>query len=58
MQAAIAGFVGALSALIVMAEIQMANRWAKYLVCLIVGLVLTIILGFILDWVVAQVGRA
>lgn len=57
-QTAVAAFVGALAALIVLAEIQMASRWVRYAVCLLVGLVITILLGLLLEWIVALISRA
>lgn len=55
---AVAGFLGAFAALVVIAEVQMQNKLIKYLVALLAGALLTVILAAVLAWMLAMLGRA
>ena len=47
----LAAFVGCFAALLVMAEISIANRLVKYFVALVVGVIATFVLDWVVEWV-------
>lgn len=50
----LAGFVGAFAALVALAEVQMSNKWLRY----VVGALLTVVLSMVLRWVAKTLGAA
>jgi uncharacterized membrane protein YGL010W len=48
---ALAGFVGAFAALLVLAEISAANKIVRYFAALVVGVVVTFLLAWLVQWV-------
>lgn len=46
-------FVGAFAALLILAEIQHPNRWLRYLIAFVVGILLAVLLGWLLQHVLA-----
>lgn len=57
-QVAVAACIGALSAMIAMAEVQIASKWLKYLVALVVGVLLALLLGLVWSWLLGLLSRA
>ena len=57
MHEALAAFVGAYTALIVMAEVQMQSKIVKYLVGLVAGLLLTVVLSLVLGWMTDAIAK-
>lgn len=54
---AVAAFVGCFSALLVLAELSAANKWVKYFAALVVGIIATILLGMLVQWVAHLFGH-
>ncbi len=52
---AVAAFIGAYSALVVMAEITIANKLVKYLVAALAGLILTVLVALVLGWITGHI---
>ena len=57
-QYAIASFIGAFSAVLVIAEVQIANKPLKYLVALLAGALCTVVLSMVLAWMIRMLGHA
>lgn len=57
-QNAVVAFVGAFSALLVLAEVQMPSKWLRYLVAFVVGIVVAILLSMLVHYVAGLFGRA
>jgi len=50
-QTAVACFVGAFSAIVTIAEVQVSNKILKYLAAFLIGFIATVLLAFLLVWV-------
>jgi hypothetical protein len=57
-QYAIASFIGAFSALLVMAEVAVSNRLLKYFVALLAGALVTVVLSWVLEWMIRTLSHA
>jgi fatty-acid desaturase len=57
-QYAVAAFIGAFSALLVMAEVVIQNRILKYFVALLAGALVTVVLSWALTWMIRTLAHA
>lgn len=47
--AAVAAFVGCFAAMVALAEVQLPNKWLRYLLALLVGVLITFGLAWVLE---------
>lgn len=55
---ALASFIGAFAALLVLAEIHADNKLVRYFAALIVGVVVTVVLALVVRWAAGIFGLA
>ena len=47
----VAAFVGAFAVMLALTEIQLGNKWVKYLVAFVVGLPVAVLLSYFVHWI-------
>ena len=57
-QYAIAAFLGAFSALLVLAEVTVTNKLLRYFVALLAGALVTVVLSWALAWMIRTLAQA